>query len=134
MVSACETSSFLRKCRLPGIAVCQYCGGSFCDQHGDRHNDGQEICSRKMCQRKKGDLERHVAYKAVVDERNERRLCGDPECAEAPAGQCSKCRGLFCVGHLEQRDIDIQRAGATVRVRGALCPHCRRRRSLWSQL
>lgn len=131
MVSTCETSSFLRKCGRPGIAICQYCGSSFCDEHGDRHDDGQEICARKVCQQKKADLEHYFVYKAAVTERNESRLCGDPACEEPPLGQCSKCRGLFCAGHLEQRDIDVQRATETARVRGVLCPHCRRRRRLW---
>lgn len=134
MVSTCETSRFLSSCGRPGIALCQYCGSSFCDQHGERHDDGQEICYRKVCQRKKADLQRHFAYKAIVGERNDRRLCGDPDCSETPGGQCSKCAGAFCVSHLEQREIEVQRAEGAARVRGALCPHCRRRRGLWSRV
>ncbi len=100
---------------------------------GGRLADGQEICERATCQRKRADLERHLAYKQAVAGRNHERLCGRADCSEQAAGQCSKCQGLFCFGHLEEREIE-ERSGATVvRVRGSLCRHCLQRRTLWSR-
>lgn len=133
LVSACEISELLRRCRQPGVAVCQYCGRSFCEEHGGRGNDGQEICSRRACQQKKADLARHVAYRALVQERNERKLCGDPGCERTLTGQCSKCRGYYCLGHLEERNIETRRGGQVVHTRGSLCRHCRSRRSIWER-
>lgn len=133
MITSCEFRRRFRACGLPGIAICQYCGRSFCGQHGARLADGQEICARSVCQRKKADLERHFAYRESVAQRNHERLCGDANCGQAPAGQCSKCRGLFCSRHLEKREIEQRRGGTVVRVRGSLCHHCLNRRRLWSR-
>jgi hypothetical protein len=116
------------------MAVCQYCGRSFCAAHGERLDDGQEICGRSTCQWKKADLERHFLYRDAVAERNGGRRCGAPDCAEAPGAQCSKCKGLFCIRHLTEEDIEERRAQGVVRVRGTLCGHCRRRRGLWSKV
>jgi len=134
VVTSCEVRQRFRNCGQPGIAICQYCGQSFCAQHGARLADGQEICSRSTCQRKKADLERHFAYKEGVGRRNEERRCGEADCDEWPGGQCSKCGGLFCPRHLEQREVEQRRSATTTRVRGSLCRHCRKRRNLWSQV
>lgn len=133
MVGSCQVKSRLRACGKPGIAVCQYCGRSFCSAHGDRLDDAQEVCVRATCQAKKADVERFAVYKREVAERNGQRLCGEPDCASAPTGQCSKCQGLFCLGHLSEREIDQWQSGSMVRVRGVLCPHCVKRRGLWER-
>ena len=134
MVGQCEIRGILRTCGRPGVAVCQYCGRTFCDDHGERLADGQEICHRSTCQAKKADLARHTEYKAAVAQRNDRRLCGQDECEASPVGQCSKCRGLFCLAHLEERTFDERRGSKTVQRVGSLCQHCARRRSLWAQV
>lgn len=132
MITSCGFRHLLRTCGRPGVALCQYCGDSFCEQHGAGQADGQEICNRPLCQRKKADLERHLAYKESVARRNGERLCGEANCGRAPAGQCSKCRGFFCVSHLEAREIEERRGSTVVRVRGSLCRPCVKRRRLWS--
>lgn len=133
MVTTCEVRRRFRVCGQPGVAICQYCGRSFCAEHGGRLRDGQEICSRPTCQRKKADLERHLVYKEAVARRNRERLCGNGGCGQRPAGQCSKCRGFFCFRHLEERETEEGRGATVVRRRASLCRHCSRRRSLWSQ-
>jgi hypothetical protein len=133
VIGSCQIKGRFRACGKPGIAVCQYCGRSFCEAHGTRLDDEQEICVRETCQAKKADVERFAVYKTEVVARNEQRLCGDPACALAPGGQCSKCQGLFCLDHLSEREIDQWQGGQMARVRGVLCPHCLRRRSLWER-
>lgn len=134
MITSCEFRRRFRRCGQPGIAICQYCGRSFCGQHGSRLADGQEICRRPICRRKRADLEQHFAYKESVARRNHERLCGNANCGQPPAGQCSKCQGLFCIRHLGQRELEERRSGAVARVRGSLCRHCRWRRVVWSQV
>ncbi|OGO51288.1 MAG: hypothetical protein A2148_00345 [Chloroflexi bacterium RBG_16_68_14] len=133
MTTSCRFRRFLRTCGQPGVALCQYCGDSFCEQHGSRLADGQEICNRPLCQQKKADLERYFVHKEAVALRNGERLCGNPSCGRAPAGQCSKCRGFFCLPHLEAQEVEERRGSTVLRVRGSLCRHCVSRRRLWSQ-
>jgi len=128
MITKCEVSRRLRACGRPGVAVCQYCGRSFCSEHGDRLADGQEICYTKDCGRKKEDLIQHFAYQAAVGERNAAMHCGQERCDVQPQGECSKCRGLFCTGHLQEREVEL-RDGTTIR--GSVCAHCNKRRKLW---
>ncbi len=132
-MTACEVRRRFRSCRQAGIAVCQYCGRIFCEQHGAQLTDGQEICDSRRCQQKRADLERHVVYKAWVTGRNSERLCGEADCGRAPAGQCSKCRGLFCYGHLRAHEIEERRGSSIVRVAASLCRHCLNRRDLWAK-
>jgi hypothetical protein len=131
VIAVCESKSLLRGCGQPSVAVCQYCGRAFCEQHGAAHDDGQEICARKRCQRKRADLEEHFAYKEAVVARNRERRCGEPNCRDMGAGECSKCSGLFCRGHLEDAQIEQGRGLQTVLLHASLCRHCRRRRKLW---
>lgn len=131
MIVVCEVKRFMRVCGQPGLAVCQYCGRAFCERHGGRHDDGQEICARDRCQRKKVELQEHFAYKNNVAARNREQLCGEPNCRAFGEGQCSKCGGLFCRGHLEAMQIEEGRGLQTVVLRASLCRHCRRRRKLW---
>ncbi len=130
MVTSCEISRLLRPCGRKGIAICQYCGRSFCAEHGDRLEDGQEICRRRVCMRKREDLTRHLAYSDEVSERNESERCGAGECGARPQGQCTKCRGLFCFTHVSQRKVEV-RDGSVAQ--GSVCQHCHKRRKLWSR-
>ena len=128
MISKCGVSRRFRACGGPGVAVYQYCGRSFCGEHGERLADGQEICHTKDCRRKKEDLIQRFAYRAAVGERNATQRCGQERCNVQPQGECSKCRGLCCASHLQQRDVEM-RDGATIR--GSVCSHCNKRRKLW---
>ena len=130
MITKCGVSRRFRACGKPGVAVCQYCGRSFCDEHGDRLGDNQEICHTKDCARKKEDLEQHFAYRANVSERNATQRCGEERCGTQAQFECSKCRGRFCVDHLRERTVEL-RDGATMR--GSVCAHCHKRRKLWSR-
>lgn len=132
MDRACELKRRFRVCGARANGLCQYCGRAFCPEHGWRLDDGQEICSRSVCRRKKEDLEQHFAYKEAVGKRNQRQLCGS-DCEERPAGECSKCGGLYCYRHLEERELEQRRGSTVVRVRGSLCRHCNKRRRLWSR-
>ncbi len=134
MVTTCEIRGRFRGCAQRAFAICQYCGRSFCGKHGGRLADGQEICNRSTCQRKQADLEQHYVYKETVAERNRGRMCGHADCDQQAVGQCSKCQGLFCVGHLQERQIEEGRGINVVRRRRSLCPHCLKRRSLWSRV
>lgn len=134
VVTTCEIRQRFRACGQPGIAICQYCGRSFCKEHGGRLADGQEICSRSTCQRKWEDLERHFVYREAVAVRNRERLCGHEDCGKRPSGQCSKCQGLFCLRHLEERQIAEGRGAVRARLRSSLCGHCLKRRDLWAQV
>jgi hypothetical protein len=130
MVTRCEITRRFRTCGRPGIAVCQYCGRSFCNDHGARLEDGQEICNETTCGKKKDDLIRHFAFKETVAGRNAKELCGDDACAAAPKTQCSKCKGLFCLEHLTERTLEAHDGSVS---RAAVCSHCHKRRKLWSR-
>jgi hypothetical protein len=130
----CQVRGGFRRCGQTATAICQYCGRPFCEQHGVILDDGQEICSRDRCQRKRRDVERHLVYKREVARRNAEGLCGHPSCASPFAGQCSKCRGFFCARHLESRDDLVMQRGQQVRQRSSMCLHCWSRRGLWSRL
>jgi len=131
---ACELKRFARRCARPSAGTCQYCGRAFCSDHGVILDDGQEICSRSRCQRKRIDLEKHLRYKAFVRQRNVERQCGVPACQSTPTGQCSRCRGFFCSRHLANRDMQVREGRAWARHPASMCEHCWRRRPLWSQL
>ena len=73
-------------------------------------------------------LNQHFAYQAAVGECNVVQRCGLERCDVQPQGECSKCRGLFCTGHLQKRDVRM-RDGTTVR--GSVCLHCHKRSKLW---
>ena len=130
MVTRCEISRRFRACGRPGIAVCQYCGRSFCGDHGDTLVDGQEICNETTCKKKEEDLIRHLAFKEAVAGRNAERHCGKEPCAAEPQHQCSKCQALFCQSHVKERDMEARDGAVT---RASVCGHCHKRRKLWSR-
>lgn len=130
----CELRRLIRRCARPAAGACQYCGRAFCGGHGVLLDDGQEICGRSRCQRKRVDLERHLRYKAFVRERNAGGQCGVPGCETRLSGQCSRCHGFFCGRHLLDRHVSVRQGRAWVQRPASMCDHCWRRRPLWSQL
>ncbi len=130
MITKCGVSRRFRACGRLGVAVCQYCGRSFCGEHGDRLGVGQEVCHTKDCGRKREDLIQHLTYQAAVGERNAAQRCGQERCEVQAKGECSKCRGLFCLGHLQERDVEMRDG---TKNRGSVCAHCHKRRKLWSR-
>ena len=134
MMASCEFRRRFRACGEPGVAGCQYCGRSFCERHGARLGEGQEICSRALCQQKRADLEVHFAYKKSVGARNKERICGEADCGQAPGGQCSKCQGLFCFRHLEERAVEVRSGSTSSAALASVCRHCHKRRGLWSRV
>ena len=130
MITNCELSRRFRACRRPGVAACQYCGRTFCSEHGDCLSDGQDICHTKTCERKKEDLIQHLAYREAAGERNKAQRCGQEHCEEQPRGGCSKCHGLFCDAHVQERNVETRDAAMS---RGSVCAHCHKRRKLWSR-
>ncbi len=130
MVSQCEISRRFRACGRKGIALCQYCGRSFCDEHGDQLDDGQEICHQATCRKKKEDLTRHFEFKEAVSILNAEERCGRESCSQGPQSQCSKCRGLFCLDHLTERNVEMRDGTVT---RASVCDHCHKRRKLWAR-
>ena len=131
MIGICGVKSGFFRCKEPGSARCIYCGRPFCSQHGVIQEDGQEICSRKYCMAKREDLIVHLAYKAVVDERNQTRKCGRESCRAAMTGECVRCRGFFCDRHAEKRQERVYENQVLVHRVASLCEHCWKRRSIW---
>jgi hypothetical protein len=129
----CEVKKGLFRCSSEAVGLCQYCGRPFCREHGELLGDAQEICDRKTCQEKRSDVERHQAYKQFVVMRNEVSSCGVPGCAGELAAQCSRCRGLFCAGHVARREETVVENHRRVTKMTALCDHCWARRPLWSR-
>ncbi len=123
--------SLLGKCGGDSIAKCQYCGRPFCDRHGVRLKDGQEICARKECIAKRADLERHFAYKAAVGSRNDSRACGISDCGRELEAQCVRCNGLFCASHVHRREETVLENQIKVPRMATLCRHCSERRHIW---
>ena len=98
----CEQRGHLRACRRGLAGQCQYCARGFCGEHGERFGEGEEVCQRSLCQAKKADLARHVAFRAEARERNAAGECGMPGCASAEATDCQRCGSSYCVAHLQE--------------------------------
>ena len=130
----CEIGSFLRRCKAQGVATCQYCGRTFCPEHGMFLEENQEICLREPCQAKRVDLEKHLVWKARAIQRSVAGHCGIDGCIEAPSGQCSKCRALFCTVHISERDQTTREGRTSVTKRVAMCEHCWQRRTIWTKV
>jgi hypothetical protein len=133
MTSACELRRGLGACGSPVVAVCQYCGSSFCEAHGVRLPDGQEVCSRSTCDKKRRDMLAFEEYKAAAGERNTAGSCGQPGCSLRPTSECAKCHAGFCDPHLRHREIEEYRAGRTTPRLASLCRFCDKRRGLWKK-
>lgn len=133
MPALCDTRHFLSRCHQPATGVCQFCGRSFCAEHGARYEDDNEVCCRPVCQEKRADLAAHIEWKARAVDRSNRGFCGMPDCDEGRWGQCSKCLAVFCERHLQDRAERV-RHGSIVYTRPAsMCDHCAARNKLWSR-
>jgi len=133
MSRSCQLGRVFRRCPHAPSAICQYCGRDFCPEHGQRLANGDEICSRSICQAKRADLEAHLAYREAALRRSGRGFCAEDGCAEPRWGQCSKCEALFCEQHLHERDQNIRRGPGVTPRPASLCEHCWTRRKLWSK-
>jgi hypothetical protein len=132
--SPCEVKTGLFRCKQASTGRCQYCGRPFCARHGEVHDDGQEICSRRFCIEKRDDLVKHLVYKDIVDRLNQEDLCGIEDCGASPSGQCVRCRGFFCARHVEGREEKIYQNQVLVPQLASLCLHCWVRRPIWLRL
>ena len=63
IATRCEHKHFLFQCRRLQLGQCQYCSRGFCDSHGERFNEIEEVCMRDACQTKKRDLALHLEFK-----------------------------------------------------------------------
>jgi hypothetical protein len=126
----CQYGSLLRRCKNDATASCQYCGQNFCANHGVFLEDHQEICLREPCQAKRFDLEKHLVWKSAAMQRNAVSVCGIETCESEPVAQCSKCRAIFCMLHIHERE-ERMRDGRTKGA--AVCDHCWERRVIWTR-
>jgi hypothetical protein len=131
---ACELRRGLSACGRQADGTCQYCGRTFCVEHGSRLDDGQEICSRSNCEKKRRDIIAFDTYKGLAAGENANGTCGEPSCRLAPTSECAKCRAGFCTPHVRTRDIEEYRAGRTIERRAMLCSYCDGRRGLWKKM
>ena len=136
LISKCEIKGglFTRECGGDAAGLCQYCGRPFCRKHGEKQADGQEICSRRFCIAKRDDLVVHLVYKDAVLARNDAERCGVAGCNGALAGQCIRCRGFFCIQHVDGREEKIFENQVMVTQIASLCYHCWERRPIWLRL
>lgn len=130
----CEVKRGLFRCEAQSAGVCQYCGRPFCERHGVRLDDGQEVCSRRFCVAKREDLVVHLAYKEAVGVRNEQRQCGIDACLYPVSGRCVRCSGYFCGKHVDSREETIFEGPVKVRRMATLCHHCHARRPIWLRM
>jgi hypothetical protein len=129
----CEVKSGLFKCGDSAAAVCVYCGRHFCDKHGVIRDLGEEICDSKNCVAKREDLDRHLVYKESVLSFNRERICGLEVCESEWERQCSRCKGYFCVSHIEQREMMVTDEGIRAERLVLVCRHCWDRRPIWEK-
>ena len=127
----CERGGRLRRCRRPLVGQCQYCALGFCEGHGMLLEDGQQVCGEKLCQAKKADVERHLAFKREALKRNEAGRCGMPGCDSAHARDCERCLRRYCAAHLGEIMISVVRGTERGVEVLRLCEHCRARVGLW---
>ena len=128
---SCQVKGGLFGCKKATAGVCIYCGRAFCAEHGVLLEDHQEVCNRKNCAAKREDLAKHVVWRAAVYTRNREQQCGVEGCAQKPQGECSRCQGFFCEGHIDIRnDVEVVNNVQTPRV-VSLCEHCWMRRPIW---
>ncbi len=128
----CRVGRWWRPCRGPAIGACVYCSRAFCARHGRDLPDGESVCARPRCQRKRADLQDHLRWRERALQRASARRCGIEGCPEEPEGQCSKCQAIFCALHLRDRTIVHREWAGAARRRASVCEHCWGRRGLWS--
>jgi hypothetical protein len=130
----CRVKGGLFRCRGKAIALCQYCGRHFCEQHAELIAEHESVCSRRNCVAKRRDLIKHLEYKEAVFARNATKQCGIEGCKHSPEGLCARCRGFFCGRHVETRDELILVNNVRTSRMATLCRHCWDRRPIWTRV
>ncbi len=129
----CDHRRRLRRCPGALIGQCQYCAKGFCARHGRVQDDGQEICVEDRCQRLYLDVERHLIFKDAARQRNQDARCGEPDCPQAHALLCDRCKCRYCEAHIRQVIMTVPRGGELQTEANLICDHCRARLPLWSE-
>ena len=125
--ATCQIKGMLTACGATATAQCVYCARTFCPKHGEVLPDAYEVCVRKVCVQKKEELRGHLAYKALVLDRNLQRLCGIEVCETEMRVSCNRCKGYFCVAHTQAwLETVTDKPERT-------CAHCLDRRALWER-
>lgn len=123
---------FLRRgCGRPALSTCVYCAEAFCERHGERGPDYEDVCSRSVCQRKRDDVAAHNAWRGRQMAANQLSMCANEQCQERMRHECSQCRLRFCAEHVSERHITSRVTMPPTRVLALLCDHCASRRDLW---
>lgn len=131
MTCTYPTGMLRRACGRDGVTSCVYCGEPFCEVHGDRGADYQDVCHRRACAAKQQDLETHTSWRRHVAIANEISICAELECGERMRFSCSQCRLLFCDVHVSEHDVKDTRVQPPQKVRVLVCSHCVQRRRVW---
>ncbi|MFA7249277.1 MAG: hypothetical protein WC273_06535 [Dehalococcoidia bacterium] len=123
---------FLRRgCGAAAIGQCVYCGGPFCEVHGELGPDYHEVCSRQSCQAKFADVTRHREWVEAHRASNSVSICAEDGCSERMQHVCQRCQLRFCEAHLRSGSVVEQRYHPPRKVRLVLCAHCSGRRRIW---
>jgi hypothetical protein len=130
---ACQVKGGVFKCGDAATAMCVYCGRPFCERHGVIGAEGEEVCNSKNCVAKREDLVLHLAYKQDVVVLNLERVCGIELCRVDFVGQCTRCKGYFCRGHIETRVMTVIEEGMPFERPVLVCRHCWQRRPIWEK-
>ena len=130
---SCQVKGGLFKCGGAATAMCVYCARPFCERHGAIGPEGEEVCASKNCVAKREDLALHLVYKQDVLVLNRQRLCGIEVCGVDFAGQCTRCKGYFCRGHIEMREMAVIEEGMRFERPVLVCRHCWVRRQIWDR-
>ncbi len=89
---------------------------------------------RDICTIKQADLSRHLVFRDRALLRNRHGMCGIEGCLEGQWGQCSKCRAVYCEGHLLSRMETVRHGLGSNSRPASFCQHCQQRRKLWSRV
>lgn len=132
-VAGCDHRGRVLGCRRALVGQCQYCARGFCDRHGERFGEREEVCKRPSCQAKRLDLVAHLAFRATAVIRNGESCCGQPGCEAEPGQDCERCRAHYCVVHLQEEMTTLATYGARGIEVLRLCDHCAERMEIWAQ-
>lgn len=121
-----------RRCgRTPILSHCVYCGAPFCDAHGSRGPDFEDVCARARCVAKRDDVRAHRTWRQRQRAANELSQCAIESCGERMRVTCSQCGLQACEAHVDDYTITSRRTDPPTRVAAVLCDHCAARRALW---
>lgn len=118
-------------CGRDAIALCVYCGAPFCEQHGERHPDYVDVCSRRRCRQKYVDVQAHHEFIEKRRHANRVAVCAHEGCQERMRHRCARCLLEFCVEHVRQQDVSDPADPRRTKTKALVCEHCQARRKLW---